>query len=529
MIPPICFGLLRYVFVVMITATLALPAEAATVSLLEEFSPSNPLPSQEDKVRENQTEAFHDVMPPPPQVYQPPQALPTQPTPLEEVSLTNILPLAPFKEALGSNEEVMPLQLTPASVIDRVLSNNLDIAIIKAQQGQAKGQRISAISQFLPSISAQYFAEHFNGGTVVIRETPLELNRTTQIPQLNLDWSLPLGGETVFKLRAVKNREQALTHDLDRQTQAVVHDALAAYYTLLRHQQAITLAQQNATEAASLVAFHQLRFDKGVGRELEVWQSSVQQATSQGRLLKANNQWRQTMLNLATLLNTSPLQPLQLEPTQALQPLVVVKPDARLAELVTLAELSRPQLAVLQKQIAEAKEQVKAIRSQYFPTLNIGTYVGGIGKELDNLSSVKQAGIRLQFDMLRNLGVDTKGQLIATHHRVEELQLQLEKEQATLRQAVAQAYYDWQTYHEAMAVAQQRLQHAEATFKVTQARERLGVGLTLEVLQALSTVADARLALQDDTLAYNLAQLRLLREAGLLTGSNLTLLTQATP
>jgi len=74
-------------------------------------------------------------------------------------------------------------------------------------------------------------------------------------------------------------------------------------------------------------------------------------------------------------------------------------------------------------------------------------------------------------------------------------QLQLEQTLQTVKQAVANAYYDLQSADARVAISQAAVASSEATLRDAQARERAGVGTRFEILQAETELANNRQAL----------------------------------
>jgi len=92
-------------------------------------------------------------------------------------------------------------------------------------------------------------------------------------------------------------------------------------------------------------------------------------------------------------------------------------------------------------------------------------------------------------------------------------QLQLEQTLQTVKQAVANAYYDLQSADARVAISQAAVESSEATLRDAQARERAGLGTRFEILQAETELANNRQTL---LAAQNTQQLNRRRLAELL-------------
>lgn len=412
------------------------------------------------------------------------------------------------------------LQLDPQTVLQLVANRSLDVAIADTRVRQAQGGLVSSVAQLLPSLQLQYFVERFDGGTIVFQERPVDILRTTHIPQITFSYELPLGGRTLYRVHASRKRLQSEKLNRDYQYQQSMNAGLKLYFTVLRDMSRVRLSHQSLQEAKELVRFHEVRLGQGFSKKLDVQQSLAQLAERENQLISAENDLALSKVRLATLLNLPML--IDLLPAQAeLKPLDFVDETVTLAQHVQTAHHHRSDLQALQRDIEEARANFGQARSDLLPTVSLSTYVAGIGPSTNELSRIQQAGATISLDVLRHLGVDTVGRLKVARAVVDETALKKTLAFNRIRETIAEAFYAFQANRRAYNNALKRMEAAAQTVAITQAREKLGFGINLEVIQAQTTLAQARLEVQTTLLEDINAQLDLLLATGQLTDQRL--------
>ena len=83
-----------------------------------------------------------------------------------------------------------------------------------------------------------------------------------------------------------------------------------------------------------------------------------------------------------------------------------------------------------------------------------------------------------------------------------------------LMQDVSRAYHDFENRGSQLSIARQAAEEAAESLQLFEQRQRQGVGLPLEVIEAEETLTEARRDLVSTISAYNISQYRLYHSVG---------------
>ncbi|MDX2085315.1 MAG: TolC family protein [Candidatus Melainabacteria bacterium] len=442
------------------------------------------------------------------QPYEP--SAPSQPSP----STTTDLPSSVTDGKITLGAQVLVLNLE--AVIDLIESQSLNVAIADAVVEQTKGGLWQAYAELLPSISGEYFLEKFDGGTIVLSSRPINLKRTTHFPRLSLDYTIQTGGKSIFRVSAAKNRLKAAQEARRRAFQENLHQALKEYYVMLRDMSNVEVAEQSLLEAQAQQDYHEKRLNHGFSKKLDVLQSVAQRAERESLLYKAKNSESFAKVQLTSTLNV-PFG-MEVEPeTRRIRPTHFLDDAMKLPDYIEMAKAQRPDIQELLAQINQASAEYKMARADLFPTITVGSYMGGVGPEVGSLKAVNQLGGRINVDILRNMGVGILGGMKTAKARVTELTLRQQLQLNEIQEKIAKAFYEYNQYRDQLKAADERLTAAEEAYRIAVSRLKTGVGINLEVVQQQTELTDARLAYKTSILNFNTAQLALLYETGQLT------------
>ncbi len=184
-----------------------------------------------------------------------------------------------------------------------------------------------------------------------------------------------------------------------------------------------------------------------------------------------------------------------------------------LQEALEIAVAQNPAVQQARLAVERAEAGVALAQAAFAPTLSTRvnyqyseppTPGGGPSREVHTLSA---SVVRVDYTAFDN-GIREQNLRLA-QEALRIAQLQLEQTLQTVRQAVANAYYDLQSADARVAISQAAVASSEATLRDAQARERAGVGTRFEILQAETELANNRQTLLAAQNAQQLSRRRL--------------------
>lgn len=356
---------------------------------------------------------------------------------------------------------------------------------------------------------------------------PKAIENFGSFPQAHQSWTADLrivqsiyeGGRLGAAIRAARlTKEQALLN-----YQTVVADALVntrvAYYDVLLAEQQIVVNEASVNLLSKELEDQQRRYDAGTVPRFNVLRAEVAVANERPALIRARNAYRIAKNNLSNLLGYNlPREvwediPLQLSDKLEAQPYQIALPVA-----ISQALERRTELNALRKTEELQQENVINARSGYKPSIQAFAGYGWQNARftqpltLSHDISGWNVGAQLNWNIFD--GFLTRGKVIQAKAQYERAKTDLADSARRVELEVRTAYSSFIEAKEVLDSQQKVQEEAEEALRLARARAEAGTGTQLEVLDAETSLTQARttqiLALHD----YAVARARLERATG---------------
>ncbi len=424
----------------------------------------------------------------------------------------------------ASAPEWLTRPLSVAEAVDVALRQNSSILRGKADLEAAYGVVVQTRAIVLPKLRAT------SGYTFDDAVEKLNFSSPTNIPgfpgvvispsenkwaaNISVVQSIYQGGRINSALRTAKlTKQQALL-----QYEAVVADTLldvrVAYYDILLAAQQIIVQEASVNLLRKELEDATRRFEAGTVPRFNVLRAEVEVANARPKLIRAKNAHRIAKNNLANLLgyhvptNVWEEIPLQLTAKLEAEPYEIDLPAA-----VAQALERRPELGVLRKAERLRKEEILMAKGGYKPSLELFAGYGARNTSFrdDFLQDVAgfNAGIQLNWDIFD--GNLTKGKIQQAEALHERAVVDLDDTTRRVELEVRTAYSNFIEAQEVLESQKKVQEQAEEALRLASSRAEAGTGTQLDVLNAQTSLTEARttqsVALHD----YAVARARLER------------------
>jgi outer membrane protein len=347
---------------------------------------------------------------------------------------------------------------------------------------------------------------------------------TARNASLTLSWLLYDFGARSANLEVARQLLSAASSTLDSTVQNVFQSALQAYYTTQAARAAVIAALESEKAARESLAAAEVRYKVGSGTPADRLQA--QTAWSQATLtrIRAEGFVKISFGTLANAMGLDASWPLRLDD---LPDLPQIAPQAAFERdidaLIEEARQRRPDLKAAQARLSAAQSNVDYSRAAGLPTLSLGagpdwqqTSKGGaeIGSHGNSI------GLTLSLPIFS--GFETTYKVRSAQASAQLASAQRE----TLRQQVAldvwSAYQSLSTATHTIRTSADLLASAEQSERVALGRYKAGVGSILDLLNAQSALAGARLQRIQALLDWHVSRAALAKAVGTLDSSLLT-------
>jgi TolC family type I secretion outer membrane protein len=327
------------------------------------------------------------------------------------------------------------------------------------------------------------------------------------------------GGKIVAAFHAADaTKQQALA-----QFQTVVADTLlntrVAYYDVLLAAQQITVHEASVNLLQKELEDQQHRLDAGTVPKFNVLRADVAVANERPNLIQARNNYRIAKNNLSNLLGYNlPREILEEVPLNLTDTLESAPYDVNLPDAIQQALARRTELVVLRKTVELQRLNIVNAKSGYKPTVSLFAGYGWYNAQftppvtLEHDISGWNAGAQLQWNIFD--GALTHGKIIQADALYAKSKTDLVDQSRQIEVEVRTAYSDFMEAREVLE--SQKTVQAEADEALTEAKSRTdaGTGTQLDVLDAETSLTQARTTQIQALHDYDTARAKLQRAIG---------------
>jgi outer membrane protein TolC len=327
------------------------------------------------------------------------------------------------------------------------------------------------------------------------------------------------GGKMVAALRAASvTKQQALA-----QYQAVIADTLlgarVVYYDVLLAAQQITVHEASVNLLQKELEDQQRRYDAGTVPHFNVLRAEVAVANERPALIRARNNYRITKNNLSNLLGYNlPREiwddiPLNLTDTLDAAPYQVDLPAA-----IQQALARRTELVAARKTAELQRLNVVNAKAGYKPTVQVFAGYNWYNAqftqpvELDHDIHGWNAGGQLSWDIFD--GMLTRGKVVQAKALYEKSRTDVDDKGRQIELEVRTAYSDFIEAREVLESQQKVQEQADEALREARARADAGTSTQLDVLDAETSLTQARTTQIQALHDYAVARARLERAIG---------------
>jgi outer membrane protein TolC len=446
---------------------------------------------------------------------QTPDSRATNPSPQRPVPASPIMSAQQVPGAARTSGPVSDLSLEQAIAL--AIDNNLETLLAKERENEARGFKQEALSGLLPNISGTAYQASLTENLAALGFTGARFPGFTSTfigPFKNFDARARFQ-QTIFNLSALRNYQagragvRAAQFEEDIAREQVATATALAYLETMRAGRSVSAAQANVTLGQTLLKLAVDQRAAGVATGVDVTRAETRLAQEQVRLSRAQTDDEEARLQLQRIVGLPLGSPFTL--SDPLNFSVDALPAIETA--VATAEDTRGEVRAAAAQATVNELEARATRAEQLPSLEfVGDYgISGI-TPADSALPTRRYAIQLDVPIFN--GGLTRGRIQVANSREREAQLQLATVRGQVAEDVRLAYAGLRTTADTVRAADQAATLAERELEMARDRYRAGVGDSIELVTAQTTLADARLDQVTALATYNGARLNLAAALG---------------
>jgi outer membrane protein TolC len=409
------------------------------------------------------------------------------------------------------------------------LEESIDIALKKsviiqsAREGVAvsEARKKEAFTGFLPKLSTTYNYTRNDPAPYIKQPAPSPITNLTIGTQDNYTWSLDARQPLFTGGRLEANYDfNRLGVDASKQeevgtVQDIVLDVRRSYFTIIKAERLVGVAKQSVEQFIAQKDLAKNFYEVGLVPRNDYLQAEVRLADGTQSLVRSENRLEEAKARFNTVLRRPISAPVAVVDTLGYKPF-----GKDFDQCLQAAMDNRPEIQVFALKAEQAGKKVKAVESEFYPSVNlVGSYQrygdnadlnGSVYRNPENWSVMAVASWDIwewgRTKYSRDASVSQEKQAVNTLTSVKD-QVSLEVKNAWL--AVKEA-------EKLIAVTQTSIEQAEENYRINQERYREQVSRMTDVLDALTLLTFARASYSNALSDYQIALAALERAMGII-------------
>jgi outer membrane protein TolC len=313
------------------------------------------------------------------------------------------------------------------------------------------------------------------------------------------------------RIKAAQAFERSSGADRTVAVEGATQAAALAYLTAVRATASVAARQADSGIAAELVHLAVEQRAAGVSAAIDVTRARTQLVVAEGQLVVARNQRDRATLDLGRVLGLDPAVPLELSDTLT-SGLGQANVSLNLDSAVAAATAARPDLVAEQARGEAARRSSASISNERLPRLDLQGDYGWNGITVPGALPTGQIAVQVTIPLLDGLRREAR---IAEQRAIaDESDIRARDLRNQIGAEVRAAFLDAQSAQAQQAIAAERLRLAEDELAQARERFRAGVAGNIEVINAQSSLVQARDADIDARYSAAAARVALARAVG---------------
>lgn len=411
-----------------------------------------------------------------------------------------------FMSQYAAAQRVLTLEETRQLAVTR--NNNLKAAQEKI--GAARAQKAIASAKDKPTVDGSVTGFYFG--------TPLNklLPEYGVSPMLSASQPIYAGGKIRLGKAAADKGIEIAEEQKALTTADVLLSAESAYWQVVAAKEKIRLAEQYARQLDGLYQELNNAYTAGLTYKNDLLQVKVQQNNNQLNVIRANDAWVLSKLNLAQITGLG-------DSTD------FVLPDSVLGEFNnetlhrSMEEITanRPEIKILQKSLEAEQIQARLLKADFRPTIGLtGAGLAGFGKQGINLGNPSSNAFASYYGLVQvSMPILDWGQrkqkIRQQQHNISAQQYQLQETKEKISLEVQQAYLQLNESAKRIELSGASLEQADENLRLSNDRLKAGTITGQDVLEAQTIWQQAYSNIIDAKTAYRISEANLYKTLGM--------------
>ncbi|MCM8829541.1 MAG: TolC family protein [Candidatus Omnitrophica bacterium] len=393
------------------------------------------------------------------------------------------------------------------------IENNIKLKIYKDKIEQASISRDFAFSYFFPRLSAS-FTYRYLGDNQPISLGPFPPMKFTDDNLYNLTFSVsqPLftGGKITKGYEISKVSYEKAVVDYETELQNLILDVKKAYFEVLKAEKMVDVSRKYRELTEKHLKDVKEMFEEGIATKLDILKVELALKQAEVRITDSENYLQLSKTRLNFLLNRPP--EYNFEPEDILE-FKRERSDYEIWKEIALKE--RKEIKGMEKVLSIYGKKVELERANLFPQISLFFNYNmekGTQTSMDGWEDNWNTGVFLSYDIW-NWG-ETRNKVKKAEKEKAEMEKQFELLKNGIELEVKSAYLNLLSAEQKVSQCKKQIELAEENLRVAELLHQEGMATTTDVLDASTSLTEARNSFYNALYEYNVAYAELEKAVG---------------
>jgi outer membrane protein TolC len=453
------------------------------------------------------------------------------------------------------------------------LEHNLAIGIQQANRDAQQWTMFGSYGGFLPNIIMNFQHQLLDGSSLIGGIIPTTYHTPNTSAQAGVQWYAFQGGGILFNSLQQTHSYRAARAAVKGTLNDTLLAVTKAYYNLVNNQALLQIQTRAVDVSRAQVTLNKQLESAGTGTRFQVLQSETQLARDEQNLLAQEVLLRNSSIDLATTLNVNAgVNFLSVE--QEVRKVRLIDPSLDVNHLLVIAILNRPELKQFEEIRVAARRAIQVAAAPLYPQAQFFANIFGNGATLGHSHVTSQAVTTVPVDTLAtatplsvpgvtpvtqanstffnsataigppstrdrdmkrsysigarvdwnysSLGIPTAASVMTAKAQARAALLNSNQQLLYVIQQVRESYLNSQTAERQIEVADKGVISSAEELRLARVRLANGVGTNIDVINAQRDFITALVTKANAIIQFNIAQVQLLHDIGVVSVDTVT-------
>ena len=413
---------------------------------------------------------------------------------------------------------------TPVSLdecLDIALQNNFNI---KTQFETYKSYEYihkNALAKFLPNFNYSFYSIYYNGQVLVGTAFVDKFKELALSSTFTVSHDLTQGGKRIFNAKEKKFQKFEQKEKLNYTKEEVLKLTAKHYWELLENKINIEIHIKNLHERVTQLKLAENLEIAGKGTKFDVIRQKNEVASAKRSLVAAMNNFRLKQANLANIMGIE-LQTTLYPVENEAKPLNLIDKDINIEAMFNVAYKNRKDIKAIKNKIEAMKNQKREIYTDFMPKPRVDAQYTQEGTAELGLGHAVILGAYVDIFLGENMGAGTITRAKAKLHEIDSEICKLNQQLRDVKEELLNSYYNSKLLLKRIDITEEQFEYAKETVSLAETRFDKGEGDFLDIIQAQSQKTTARIENLHAIIEYNINQVELLFDQGIISIEKIT-------